>query len=89
MPDLFDLITRWWKKITFIVIASLLLAATVALLKPKKYLSIATAVPASAFASDKGNIFNADILYTFLNQYTHNKHKKDKFENDLDILSPY
>lgn len=68
MPDLFDLITRWWKKITFIVIASLLLAATVALLKPKKYLSIATAVPASAFASDKGNIFNENIqeLYSAL-----------------------
>jgi uncharacterized protein involved in exopolysaccharide biosynthesis len=68
MPDLVDIFVRWWKKILFIIIASLLLAAIFVLKKPKKYLSVATAVPASAFASDKGKIFNENIqeLYSAL-----------------------
>lgn len=78
MPDLVDLFVRWWKKILFIVIASLLLAAIVVLKKSKKYLSVATAVPASTFASDKGKIFNENIqeLYSTLGT-----------PDDLDVVS--
>jgi len=68
MPDIFDLIKHWWKQILAVIITSLLVVGTVTYLKPKKYLSIATAVPASSFASDKSKIFNENIqaLYSAL-----------------------
>lgn len=68
MPDIFDLIRHWWKQILAVIIASLLVVGTVTYLKPKKYLSVATAVPASSFASDKSKIFNENIqaLYSAL-----------------------
>ena len=68
MPDIFDLSKRWWKQILAVIIASLLVVGTVTYLKPKKYLSVATALPASSFASDKSKIFNENIqaLYSAL-----------------------
>lgn len=68
MPDIFDLIKHWWKQILAVIITSLLVVGTVTYLKPKKYLSVATAVPASSFASDKSKIFNENIqaLYSAL-----------------------
>ncbi len=68
MPDIFDLIRHWWKQILAVIITSLLVVGTVTYLKPKKYLSVATAVPASSFASDKSKIFNENIqaLYSAL-----------------------
>lgn len=68
MPDIFDLTGRWWKQMLAVVILSLLAVGVITYLKPRKYLSVATAVPASSFASDKSKIFNENIeaLYSTL-----------------------
>jgi hypothetical protein len=68
MPDIFDLFKHWWKQILAVIIASLLVVGVISYLKPKLYLSVATAVPASSFASDKSKIFNENIqaLYAAL-----------------------
>ena len=68
MPDISDLITRWWKRILAVMILSLLVVGIITFLKPQQYLSVTTAVPASSFASDKGKIFNENIqaLYSTL-----------------------
>ncbi len=68
MPDLFDLLVKWWKQVLAIVIVSVVITGTITFLKPKQYLSVTTAVPASSFASDKSKIFNQNIaaLYSTL-----------------------
>lgn len=68
MPDIFDLLARWWKQIFAVMIFSLLIVGAITFLKPRKYLSTATAVPASSVASDKARIFNENIqgLYSAL-----------------------
>lgn len=68
MPDLIYIISRWWKQITLVVIFSLLAIGVITFLKPKKYLSVCTAVPASSFSSDKSKVFNENIqiLYSAL-----------------------
>jgi uncharacterized protein involved in exopolysaccharide biosynthesis len=68
MPDIFDLIARWWKRMLAVMVLSLLTAGIISFLKPRQYLSVTTAVPASSFASDKAKIFNENIreLYSTL-----------------------
>ena len=68
MPDIFDLTVRWWKQMLAIVILSLLAVGIITWLKPRQYLSVATAVPANSFASDRSKIFNQNIeaLYSTL-----------------------
>lgn len=68
MPDIIDLISKWWKQIFAVVMLSLLAVGTITFFKPRQYLSIATAVPASTFATDKSKIFNENIqaLYSAL-----------------------
>lgn len=68
MPDIIDLIKNWWKQISAVVILSLLAVGIITFLKPRQYLSVATAVPASSFAADKAKIFNENIqeLYSAL-----------------------
>ena len=68
MPDIFDLLKNWWKQMLAVIIASLLVVGVISYLKPPKFLSVATAVPASSFASDKSKIFNENIqaLYSAL-----------------------
>lgn len=68
MPDIFDLLRRWWKPVTGVVLLSLLAVGIITFLKPRQYLSVATAVPASSMAADKGRIFNENIqeLYSAL-----------------------
>lgn len=68
MPDLIDLIARWWRRILVVIILSLLVVGIIAFIKPQQYLSVTTAVPASSFASDKAKIFNENIqaLYSTL-----------------------
>lgn len=68
MPDIFDLIGRWWKQIAAVIVLSLLSVGVITFLKPRQYLSVATAVPASSIAADKGRIFNENIqaLYSTL-----------------------
>jgi len=62
MPDIFDLIARWWKRMLVVMVLSLLAVGIITFLKPRQYLSVTTAVPASSYASDKGKIFNENIL---------------------------
>jgi uncharacterized protein involved in exopolysaccharide biosynthesis len=68
MPDIINLVARWWKRILAVMILSLLAVGIITFLKPLQYLSVTTAVPASSFASDKGKIFNENIqaLYSTL-----------------------
>lgn len=61
MPDLSYLLSRWWKQIVLIVLLSVATVAIVLMLKPTRYLSVATAVPASTYASDKGSVFNSNM----------------------------
>ena len=68
MPDIFALIARWWKRMLTVMLLSLLAVGILTFLKPRQFLSVTTAVPASSFASDKGKIFNENIreLYSTL-----------------------
>jgi len=68
MPDIIDLIRRWWKQVFAVVLLSLLAVGIITFLKPRQYLSVATSVPASSFSADKSKIFNANIqeLYSTL-----------------------
>lgn len=68
MPDLFDLIAHWWKRIIIVVILCVVVVGVITFLKPRKYLSVATAVPASSFNADRSRIFNENIqaLYSTL-----------------------
>ncbi len=68
MPDISDLIKRWWKQMFAVVILSLLAVGVITFLKPRQYLSVATAVPANSFGADKSKIFNENIqtLYSTL-----------------------
>jgi len=65
MPDIFDLIAKWWKQILGLVIATVIVTAIVVFTMPKKYLGMATALPAPTFATDKAGVFsdNLQILY--------------------------
>ncbi len=68
MPDLFELIVKWWKQIAGIVLLSLAIVAVIVFNKPNQYLSVATAVPLSPFSNDKAWVFNRNIeaLYSAL-----------------------
>jgi uncharacterized protein involved in exopolysaccharide biosynthesis len=68
MPDLFDVIARWWKRILALVLITTVVAALIALIIPKKYLGAATALPASAYSQDKTSVFsqNMQSLYSAL-----------------------
>jgi hypothetical protein len=61
MPDLIYLFSKWWKQLLAIVLVSLITVSTVLYLKPNKYLSTATALPASSYATDKASVFNTNI----------------------------
>jgi hypothetical protein len=68
MPDIATLVKRWWKQIFFTVLLSLLAVGVITFMKPRQYLSVATAVPASSYTSDKSRIFseNIEALYSAL-----------------------
>lgn len=68
MPDFFYLLSKWWKQISALILISVVAAAVIVFIKPPKYMSIATAVPSSAVASDKSRIFSENIegLYSSL-----------------------
>lgn len=68
MPDPFYLLLKWWKQALIIVVLSLLAVALALYLRPGKYLSVATALPASPYSVDKASIFNNNIqsLYSSL-----------------------
>ena len=68
MPDLFTLIRNWWKPILLLLLLSLTAVGVIVFTKRPEYRSVATAVPASTYSSDKARIFNNNIeqLYTAL-----------------------
>lgn len=61
MPDLFYLISKWWKQLLSIILFSIVVAVVVLYLKPAKYLSTSTALPASPYDADRARIFNENI----------------------------
>ncbi|MEI9943922.1 MAG: hypothetical protein WDN26_06825 [Chitinophagaceae bacterium] len=66
MPDIFYLISKWWKQMLAVIILSLITVGIIVFLQPDKYLSVATALPASSTSADKARIFgnNPQELYT-------------------------
>lgn len=68
MPDIFSLLRRWYKRILLTVLLASGVAAGLSYLIRDQYLSEATALPASIYASDKAAVFNRNIeaLYTSL-----------------------
>lgn len=68
MPDLFTLLRNWWKPILLLLLLSLTAVGVVVFTKRPEYRSVATAVPASTYSSDKASLFNNNIeqLYTAL-----------------------
>jgi len=68
MPDIFYLVSKWWKQILVIVILSMLAVGAVLFFLPPKYLSTTTAVPASSYLKDKASIFGTNLqqLYPVL-----------------------
>lgn len=68
MLDFFYLLSKWWKQILAVVLLSVIVVGVIVFIKPSKYLSVATAVPASGIASDKSRIFseNIEALYSNL-----------------------
>jgi hypothetical protein len=61
MPDLLLVFAKRWKLILVITFLSAAIALLFALLSPKKYLSVATALPANSATADKARIFNSNI----------------------------
>src|SRR5690349_4517422 len=70
MPDITDLFKNWWKQILAVVVLSLIAVGLITFFKPRQYLSVATAVPASSYVSDKSKIFSENIqaLYSALGE---------------------
>jgi uncharacterized protein involved in exopolysaccharide biosynthesis len=61
MPDLFYLISKWWKQVLGMVLLSTAIATVIVFLLPNKYLATTTALAASPYANDKSSVFNNNI----------------------------
>jgi hypothetical protein len=61
MPDLLLVFVKRWRLIVSITALSTLITLIVAVLSPKKYLAVATALPANSMTADKARIFNQNI----------------------------
>jgi uncharacterized protein involved in exopolysaccharide biosynthesis len=68
MPDIFYLMSKWWKHLLGLTILSMIVAGAANFFQPKRYLSVATALPSSSYMADKARIFNENIqaLYSTL-----------------------
>jgi uncharacterized protein involved in exopolysaccharide biosynthesis len=66
MPDLLLVFVKRWKLILIITFLATLIAFLFALLSPKKYLSVATALPVNSVTADKARMFsqNIEALYS-------------------------
>ncbi|HVT87036.1 MAG TPA: hypothetical protein VHD35_17685 [Chitinophagaceae bacterium] len=67
MPDFFYLLSKWWKQILAVVLLSVIVVGIIVFIQPSKYLSVATAVPASGIASDKSRVFSENIQALYSN----------------------
>jgi len=61
MPDIFNLLARWWKQMLLVIIIALGIVAAIVFTEKPLYLSVTTALPASGILTDKSNIFNDNI----------------------------
>jgi len=61
MPDLLLVLTNRWKLIFSITILATLVALIFSILSPKKYLSVATALPVNSVTADKARMFSSNI----------------------------
>lgn len=61
MPDIFNLLARWWKQMLLVIIVAVAIVAAIVFTEKPRYLSVTTALPASGILTDKGNIFNNNI----------------------------
>jgi hypothetical protein len=61
MPDLLSVFTKRWKLMLAITFLATAIAFIVTLIIPKKYLAVATALPANSVTADKARIFNQNI----------------------------
>lgn len=68
MPDILAVLRRRWKPVAGFTLVVTAVAAVIAVTLPARYRSVATALPASSFATDKSTIFNSNIqeLYSAL-----------------------
>lgn len=67
MPDIIDLLVKWWKQFLAVILLSLTAVGIITFLKPRQFLSVTTAVPASAFDADRSKIFNENIEFLYSN----------------------
>jgi hypothetical protein len=65
MPDIFSIISRWWKMIFGLTLLASLAALAACWLSPKQYASTVTALPGNSALSDKARIFNKNIQYLY------------------------
>lgn len=61
MPDIFNLLARWWKQMLLVIIVAVAIVAAIVFSEKPLYLSTATALPASGILTDKAKIFNNNI----------------------------
>ena len=61
MPDIFNLLARWWKQMLLVIIVALVIVAAIVFTQKPLYLSVTTALPASGILTDKAKIFNNNI----------------------------
>jgi len=68
MPDIFYLLSKWWKQVVLFVLLCCLSVAAILFLQPRQYLSQATALRANPAFTDKARLFNNNIegLYSSL-----------------------
>ena len=68
MPELFDLLMKWWKQMMAVMVTAIVIAGLIVFLQAPQYLSVATAVPASAYSADRARVFNENVdgLYSNL-----------------------
>ena len=65
MPDLLNIISRWWKWIAGLTLIAAVLTLVILLLQPRYYLSVATALPANSSTFDKARIFNPNVQHLY------------------------
>ncbi len=68
MPDLFGILVRWWKPVVGLAVITAVITSIVAWFIPARYSSVTTALPAPAYAADKGSVFSENLqeLYAAL-----------------------
>ena len=56
---------RWWKLIIGFTLIAVVLVGTIVFLQPRKYLSVATAIPASSYTADKASVYSENIQHLY------------------------